>query len=423
MKQRVLIGAGCALALLSGCAHYTASDGLAAITLPSASSIETRYKDLHPEAAVENPDQLLIASQKKTLESQQDKLSRQDALILQLQQQVSSLSDENSRLAETAADQKARLAMNESMIGNLSGKVVELQSKVNVETEKQEKEQKAAEEKAKKLATLEPLEELSYPKAYRASDEVLTTEKKNPVSVAFLPLGEQAYSESQIGEIMTSVSDLKPQITFVTGNKENTYQAVLQSGQSAILTEQGAIISNYALEGDPVAESATLRLDENRTLTLAVADLPQLDLFAMIKDGGDWKDVVKQRTEERSKTLKGILDATDGTHCLIAASLYEPATSDWQRLTVYSWRDASFSWPLVESALNQGWNDTYRQTHYSVESDAGNTLSVHGINERTDYLLNKRVIPLSCNVVNIGPASLEENGYARYGLVASYLIP
>lgn len=421
MKQ-LLIGAGCALALLSGCAHYTAKDGLAAITQEPAATTETRYKEIHPEASPENPDKVLIASQEKTIKSQQDKIAQQDAVIVQLQGQVATLSNENSLLASTAADQKAKLAMNESMISELSGKVVGLQSKVNIENEKQQKAKEAAEAKAKALATLEPLEQITYPKGYRNGD-VLTTEKKQPVTVVFLPLGETTYSEGQIDEIMTSVSDLKAQVTLVTGNKENTYMAVRSSGESAVLTEQGAIISNYALEGDPKSESATLRLDENRTFTLAVADLPQLDLFAAIKDGGDWKSLVKERATSRDKALRNTLSEANGSSCLVAASLYEPATSDWQRLTAYTWRDSSFSWPLVDTALSLGWNDTYRQTHYSVESDAGNTLSMDGITERTDYLLSKRILPLTSNVVNIGPASLEENGYSRYGLVATYLVP
>ena len=421
MKQ-LLIGAGCALALLSGCAHYTAKDGLAAITQEPAAITETRYKEIHPEASPENPDKVLIASQEKTIKSQQDKIAQQDAVIVQLQGQVATLSNENSLLASTAADQKAKLAMNESMISDLSGKVVGLQSKVNIENEKQQKAKEAAEAKAKALATLEPLEQITYPKGYRNGD-VLTTEKKQPVTVVFLPLGETTYSEGQIDEIMTSVSDLKAQVTLVTGNKENTYMAVRSSGESAVLTEQGAIISNYALEGDPKSESATLRLDENRTFTLAVADLPQLDLFAAIKDGGDWKSLVKERAVSRDKALRNTLSEANGSSCLVAASLYEPATSDWQRLTAYTWRDSSFSWPLVDTALSLGWNDTYRQTHYSVESDAGNTLSMDGITERTDYLLSKRILPLTSNVVNIGPASLEENGYSRYGLVATYLVP
>ena len=421
MKQ-LLIGAGCALALLSGCAHYTAKDGLAAITQEPAATTETRYKEIHPEASPENPDKVLIASQEKTIKSQQDKIAQQDAVIVQLQGQVATLSNENSLLASTAADQKAKLAMNESMISDLSGKVVGLQSKVNIENEKQQKAKEAAEAKAKALATLEPLEQITYPKGYRNGD-VLTTEKKQPVTVVFLPLGETTYSEGQIDEIMTSVSDLKAQVTLVTGNKENTYMAVRSSGESAVLTEQGAIISNYALEGDPKSESATLRLDENRTFTLAVADLPQLDLFAAIKDGGDWKSLVKERATSRDKALRNTLSEANGSSFLVAASLYEPATSDWQRLTAYTWRDSSFSWPLVDTALSLGWNDTYRQTHYSVESDAGNTLSMDGITERTDYLLSKRILPLTSNVVNIGPASLEENGYSRYGLVATYLVP
>lgn len=421
MKQ-LLIGAGCALALLSGCAHYTAKDGLAAITQEPAATTETRYKEIHPEASPENPDKVLIASQEKTIKSQQDKIAQQDAVIVQLQGQVATLSNENSLLASTAADQKAKLAMNESMISDLSGKVVGLQSKVNIENEKQQKAKEAAEAKAKALATLEPLEQITYPKGYRNGD-VLTTEKKQPVTVVFLPLGETTYSEGQIDEIMTSVSDLKAQVTLVTGNKENTYMAVRSSGESAVLTEQGAIISNYALEGDPKSESATLRLDENRTFTLAVADLPQLDLFAAIKDGGDWKSLVKERATSRDKALRNTLSEANGSSCLVAASLYEPATSDWQRLTAYTWRDSSFSWPLVDTALSLGWNDTYRQTHYSVESDAGNTLSMDGITERTDYLLSKRILPLTSNMVNIGPASLEENGYSRYGLVATYLVP
>lgn len=409
--------------VFSGCAHYTAKDGLNTIVQEPSTSVETRYSVLNPSAeAPVDPNQELIASQEKTIQTQQETIAQQDEQIQKLQGQVTSLSDENSKLQATADEQEAKLAMNESMISDLSGKVVGLQSQVNIETEKQQKAEESAAAKAKALATLDPLEEIVYPKSYRTG-ETITTLKNQPITVAFLPLGETTYDDTQISEIMSSVSDLKPQITLVTGNKENTYKAVAASGESAVLTEQGAIITNYAFEQDPKSESVMLRLDDQRTFTVGVLNLPQLDLLPLIAENGDWKGLVDTRKSEREKTMRSVLDEANDGASLVAASLYEPATSDWQRLTAYDWRDSRYAWPLVDTALGLGWNDTFRQTHYSVESDAGNTLTMQDISERTDYLLNRRIIPLASNVVNIGPASLETNGYARYGIVATYLVP
>jgi hypothetical protein len=95
----------------------------------------------------------------------------------------------------------------------------------------------------------------------------------------------------------------------------------------------------------------------------------------------------------------------------------------WSTLSPVDYRRLDYSWPLADAVLNGGYLDTYRQTHFSEATDAGDTLIEQTLKERTDYLFAKRVLPLSSSVITLGPASVEKDGYARMGVLASYLIP
>lgn len=460
MKKRSIPTITILLTVLSGCAHYTARQGIASITLesePTTVTYEAKTKprptqaDLNAREAVIQEKDAELQTKDETIRQKDDELKQKDAdieererviagkddtiqekdqaiagreeEIARLKAQIAELESANQDLEEQNKNQSQTLAMNQTMISDLSGQVVGLQSKVNVEKKKQQDIKDQEEAKAKALVTLEPLETLVYPKVYQASEPIVTA-KNQAVTVAMLPLGETAWSDSQIKEILGSVEDLKPQIIMATGSKENCYKLTVQSGRSALLTEEGVVLTDYPVDGEPQRESAGFRLDENRTLTLALCNLPQLDVLSTMKDGGAWKDLAARHDADRKVALEATLSQLPGDKpVLLGASLYEPATSDWERITPYRWRDSSYKWTLADDVLSNGLNDTYRQTHYTVESDAGNTLSMGSLSERTDYLFSKHVVPLTSSTIAIGPPTTGTNGISRQGLVATYLVP
>jgi hypothetical protein len=68
--------------------------------------------------------------------------------------------------------------------------------------------------------------------------------------------------------------------------------------------------------------------------------------------------------------------------------------------------------------------DAYRATHFSSATDAGNTFLKGNLKERIDYLFSRKLLPLSSSMLTIGGESVADaNGIARYGLVASFLVP
>jgi hypothetical protein len=108
---------------------------------------------------------------------------------------------------------------------------------------------------------------------------------------------------------------------------------------------------------------------------------------------------------------------------ILGASLYEPASSDWNTMSPVEYRRMDYAWPLADTILNAGYMDTYRQTHFSEATDAGNTVIEKTLKERIDYLFAKHILPLSSSIITLGPESVVTDGYARMGVLASYLVP
>ncbi|MFA6845766.1 MAG: hypothetical protein WCR02_08575 [Sphaerochaetaceae bacterium] len=394
----------CVCLLLSGCAHYTAKDGMKKINQEGEATTVTKYSIIQ---AIQNGTY--------TTESPDEK-------IKELSSENLTLKNDNGQLATQVKQQEQTIANQETAIAQLTTLSVSLQSKLAVFTEQQQQEQKQVELAKKELASLPPLEELSYPKTYR-NGKPLTSGVLEKVNVLLLPLGEQEYSQEQIDELVYGISDLNTQIILATGSKENIYTLVRVMNKSAVLTEMGAVISDYEIASPAEGNFVTLKLDKERKLKALVAELPETDVVETFLANGDWKEKVKENQETRNQTMETLLSKSNETDTIIlGASLYEPASSDWGTFSPISYRQIDFTWPLTDSILQKGYFDVYRQTHFSEASDAGNTVVMDSVKERVDYIFAKHVLPLSCTVVTLGPLSIEQEGYARYGVLASFLI-
>jgi cell division protein FtsB len=439
MKKHIVLFLLCTLFLFS-CAHYTEQEGLKRIQPEAPSTTVTNYTILtrEPEVPVDKDkvittlqtENTSLKNENTTLKALNTNLAADAKEVSNLRTENASLTDENAalktqneQLTTTTGDQASRIAFYESRIATMTNDLVTLQARLASYTSKETKEKEAQTQAQAERATLPPLASLSYPKVYRTGT-TLQSGITDRINVLLIPLGQVSYSENEISEIAGSVADINAQILLVTGSKENVYLLAKTINRSAVFTEMGAVISDYELSGDPDAWGVRLKIDSQRTVRLAVAEMPEYTVFKTFLAGGDWKASVNADKEKRLSTIKDLLSKDSPSEAsVVGASLYEPATSDWSTLSPVDYRRLDYSWPLADAVLNGGYLDTYRQTHFSEATDAGDTLIEQTLKERTDYLFAKRVLPLSSSVITLGPASVEKDGYARMGVLASYLIP
>jgi len=439
MKKHIVLFLLCTLFLFS-CAHYTEQEGLKRIQPEAPSTTVTNYTILtrEPEVPVDKDkvittlqtENTSLKNENTTLKALNTNLAADAKEVSNLRTENASLTDENAalktqneQLTTTTGDQASRIAFYESRIATMTNDLVTLQARLASYTSKETKEKEAQTQAQAERATLPPLASLSYPKVYRTGTP-LQSGITDRINVLLIPLGQVSYSENEISEIAGSVADINAQILLVTGSKENVYLLAKTINRSAVFTEMGAVISDYELSGDPDAWGVRLKIDSQRTVRLAVAEMPEYTVFKTFLAGGDWKASVNADKEKRLSTIKDLLSKDSPSEAsVVGASLYEPATSDWSTLSPVDYRRLDYSWPLADAVLNGGYLDTYRQTHFSEATDAGDTLIEQTLKERTDYLFAKRVLPLSSSVITLGPASVEKDGYARMGVLASYLIP
>lgn len=423
MRKTTLLTLLLFLILLSGCAHYTADDGLKKVSLEPTSVTKTKLSSINGEKVM---TELEMKDALTTLTAENKKLSVQAKDATEAKQTVARLSDENATLKEqnvTLREQAQNVEEYKKTIGDLQANLESTRSSLLGYTNKEAAEKAKEESEKRELITLPALEELVYPKTFR-SGKTIVSKAMEKIDVVLLPLGSTPYSEKQIADIAGSVSDLNAQIIIATGSESNTYQMVRQLGKSAVLAEDGAIITDYAFSSPASSSGVDLSLDGSRTLRISLVDMPQSDVFETFLANGDWKTLIEKDKKARLGEVNAVLDGDSASgSAIFGASLYEPSTKDWGSFSPVSYRQTDVVWPLADAIISKGYLDTYRQTHFSDATDAGNTIVIHTLKERTDYLFAKHALPLSSTVINLGEESIESEGYSRQGLIASYLIP
>ncbi|MFA6891892.1 MAG: hypothetical protein WCQ66_07335 [Sphaerochaetaceae bacterium] len=392
----------CSILLFFSCAHYTGQEGLKKIQPEQPATTVTKY------SIIQNGPIVPV-----------DK----DKLITSLQTENAKLTDENKKLTVATDSQATRLAFDEKRIAAMTTDMVTLQAQLSTYTAKETKAKEAVQAIAKAQASLPAFETITYPNVYRNGD-IITSSPMDRLDVLLLPLGEIDYSERQIAEIAGSIEDLKTQVTIVTGSKKNVYQLAKTINHSAVITEMGAVISDYALDGNPDQWGVKLKLDDTRTIRVVPAEMPEYTVFETFLSGGDWKGTVASIKGKRLDTTHKMLENdVPSEAAILGASLYEPASSDWNTMSPVEYRRMDYAWPLADTILNAGYMDTYRQTHFSEATDAGDTVIEKTLKERIDYLFAKHILPLSSSIITLGPESVVTDGYARMGVLASYLVP
>jgi len=332
----------------------------------------------------------------------------------------------------------------------LEEKTLTLEEKTRLEQQRAEQARKAEQEEAERLHQLAleqerlaqqaeeqrliqlalhqqipPLSELTYPRVYTTDQKTILLEENGQLDVMLLTLDDQMWdSKEMVKEVHTSISDLSYPIIIATGHMQNVIDLVREMGLHAVLVRGGAIISRL-----PIISSdeygASVQFSEKKTVRVSVANLPEYEVLKAFQAKADWQSIQKEVSAKRLAELSKITAQGKSTEpTIIGASLYEPSHQDWNSFSPITYRQVDYLWPLTAQLEEEQFYDVYRATHFSSATDSGNTLFKGDLKERVDYLFSRKLLPLTSSMLTIGGESVnDEQGIARYGLVASFLVP
>ncbi|MDD4648244.1 MAG: hypothetical protein PHP67_08485, partial [Sphaerochaeta sp.] len=119
-----------------------------------------------------------------------------------------------------------------------------------------------------------------------------------------------------------------------------------------------------------------------------------------------------------------LAEGTTNEPTIIGASLFEPSYQDWSMFSPVPYRQIDSIWLLSYFLEESSFYDVYRATHFSADTDSGNTFVTENLKERIDYIYSRKVLPLQSSMLTIGGESIPDaNNIARYGISATLLIP
>lgn len=364
-----------------------------------------------------------LAAATVALEQQQRLVDEQGERITQLTEEIRALSEEREALSSQLTI--ATAALDEQHRIEAAAEADRLQQEqLRLLAQAQEA---ARLEKERELARLiPPLSELTLPHRYVISSTVKVIPKGSILKTLLLPLSDVPWQGSDLADsVARSISDLEAPVIFVTGAMENVTSLVKRLAVNAVLLEGGAVITPLEVL-EATKNSVQVRLNGEQTLRLSLANLVEYEVLSSFLDGEEgWKETQKRLSEPRLKTLLSI--ARTGLKVeptILAGSLYEPSHQDWSSFSPISYRQVDYLWPLGAALEEEQFWDVYRLTHFSADTDSGNTIALGEIKERVDYLFTRKLLPLSSTIIPVGGESTpRDEEVQRWGIAASLLIP
>lgn len=364
-----------------------------------------------------------LAAATVALEQQQRLVDEQGERITQLTEELRALSEEREALSSQLTI--ATAALDEQHRIEAAAEADRLQQEqLRLLAQAQEA---ARLEKERELARLiPPLSELTLPHRYVISSTVKVIPKGSILKTLLLPLSDVPWQGSDLADsVALSISDLEAPVIFVTGAMENVTSLVKRLAVNAVLLEGGAVITPLEVL-EATKNSVQVRLNGEQTLRLSLANLVEYEVLSSFLDGEEgWKETQKRLSEPRLKTLLSI--ARTGLKVeptILAGSLYEPSHQDWSSFSPISYRQVDYLWPLGAALEEEQFWDVYRLTHFSADTDSGNTIALGEIKERVDYLFTRKLLPLSSTIIPVGGESTpRDEEVQRWGIAASLLIP
>lgn len=364
-----------------------------------------------------------LAAATEALAQQQRLVDEQGERITQLAEEIRALSEEREALSSQLTI--ATAALDEQHRIEAAAEADRLQQEqLRLLAQAQEA---ARLEKERELARLiPPLSELTLPHRYVISSTVKVIPKGSILKTLLLPLSDVPWQGSDLADsVARSISDLEAPVIFVTGAMENVTSLVKRLAVNAVLLEGGAVITPLEVL-EATKNSVQVRLNGEQTLRLSLANLVEYEVLSSFLDGEEgWKETQKRLSEPRLKTLLSI--ARTGLKVeptILAGSLYEPSHQDWSSFSPISYRQVDYLWPLGAALEEEQFWDVYRLTHFSADTDSGNTIALGEIKERVDYLFTRKLLPLSSTIIPVGGESTpRDEEVQRWGIAASLLIP
>ncbi len=360
--------------------------------------------------------------ERKALAAWQELTNEYEALQVETRMLKAQLEEKTLTIQE-----KVRLEMERSE----EAKRVEQQRLARAQAQEAEAKRIEAEEEAKRLARekewrqIPPLDQITYPRRYKTEKPTTLANDGEKLHALMLPLDDIPWKDRKIVmEVHTSIRDLEIPVIFVTGHMENVIALVKEMRSNAVLFSTGAIITSFPIK--EISNFGTvIQYQKDTTLRLMLANLPEYQVVRQFVEGKDWQATQKSITADRLTLLKEILGEGELTAAtLMGASLYEPSYRDWNTFSPVGYRQIDYLWPLSDFLESEGFYDTYRLTHFSEATNAGNTLIAPEWGERVDYLYSRKILPLSSTLLTIGGESApDESGISRFGVLGTFLVP
>ncbi|HOE84174.1 MAG TPA: hypothetical protein PLK91_03040 [Sphaerochaeta sp.] len=364
-----------------------------------------------------------LAAATVALEQQQRLVDEQGERITQLAEEIRALSEEREALSSQLTI--ATAALDEQHRIEAAAEADRLQQE-QLRLLAQAQEAARLEEERELARLIPPLSELTLPHRYVISSTVKVIPKGSILKTLLLPLSDVPWQGSDLADsVARSISDLEAPVIFVTGAMENVTSLVKRLAVNAVLLEGGAVITPLEVL-EATKNSVQVRLNGEQTLRLSLANLVEYEVLSSFLDGEEgWKETQKRLSEPRLKTLLSI--ARTGLKVeptILAGSLYEPSHQDWSSFSPISYRQVDYLWPLGAALEEEQFWDVYRLTHFSADTDSGNTIALGEIKERVDYLFTRKLLPLSSTIIPVGGESTpRDEEVQRWGIAASLLIP
>lgn len=364
-----------------------------------------------------------LAAATVALEQQQRLVDEQGERITQLTEELRALSEEREALSSQLTI--ATAALDEQHRIEAAAEADRLQQE-QLRLLAQAQEAARLEEERELARLIPPLSELTLPHRYVISSTVKVIPKGSILKTLLLPLSDVPWQGSDLADsVARSISDLEAPVIFVTGAMENVTSLVKRLAVNAVLLEGGAVITPLEVL-EATKNSVQVRLNGEQTLRLSLANLVEYEVLSSFLDGEEgWKETQKRLSEPRLKTLLSI--ARTGLKVeptILAGSLYEPSHQDWSSFSPISYRQVDYLWPLGAALEEEQFWDVYRLTHFSADTDSGNTIALGEIKERVDYLFTRKLLPLSSTIIPVGGESTpRDEEVQRWGIAASLLIP
>ncbi|MDY0287405.1 MAG: hypothetical protein RBR15_01110 [Sphaerochaeta sp.] len=314
---------------------------------------------------------------------------------------------------------------------NEEARVLEQELLAKTQAEEAEAKRIASIEEEKRLAMeaewgqIPALDKITYPRLYKTEKPSSLAKEGQSLRVLMLPLDDLPWKDKTIvSEVHKSISDLDIPLIFVTGHMENVLALVREMRSNAALFSTGAIISSFPIKSLSTY-GAAVQYQEDKTLRLVVANLPEYQVAGKFAQGSGWQSEQKSVAPKRLTHLREMIGEGELTvPTLLGASLYEPSYRDWNTFSPVGYRQTDYLWPLSDFLENEGFYDTYRLTHFSEGTSLGNTLITPQWGERVDFLYSRKILPLASVMLTIGGESApDENGFSRFGVLGTFLVP